>query len=740
MTSRVVIGAPLYNHADDLPETLESLLTQSFRDFVLVCVDDQSSDATGEIVQRYAAQDARISYSLNTRRLGMIGNWRRAFELGLEKAPEAEFFAWASDHDIWHPRWLATLLGELDRHHDTVLVYPRNGRIGPDGLITDKRPWTFETIGVEDQRVRFRRTMRHMSAGNMIYGLARTDAIRRAGVFRHVLVPDRLLLMELALEGQFRQVPEVLWFRRYYGRIFSLARQRRAFFPDGRPLYAYLPWWIGHATVIALIIGVRGERRPQISRATGFRLGGRYLRLAGLLHLRQQLRQLRLNLFERATFLKPIYVRCRGTYRNAKKRWGKSKRRWSETLSDEKRRQQFVKTVRDGVTKRVSTAVFPAGRGLLRVLRSLPLMRSHVIPWLVNKEIDQVPSGPAIYAMRQELAAVSKGNDPVIVGPWLSEVGFEVLYWVPFLAWVVDAFKIAPDRIIVVSRGGAHVWYRDLAEHHEDIFDLMSVKQFRKRNEARWDVGGGNQKQNASGAFDEYIIKLVTERRGLTKVQVLHPSVMYRFFRYYWYEKGGLDLLNKYTVYRSMPALDGDELARTLPREYIAVRFYFRPSFPDTTENRALVGRIIRALAERTPVVLLNTGLSVDDHEDFDPGTGMGIHAITHLMSPTRNLEIQSAVIAGARAFVGTYGGLSYLGPFYGVPTIALFSNAAELVAAHLDVSHRLSRRLAVPLLTLDVRDVAIIEMLLGTLDRTVAPTGETLDSEVSTLSASYSV
>ena len=108
----------------------------------------------------------------------------------------------------------------------------------------------------------------------------------------------------------------------------------------------------------------------------------------------------------------------------------------------------------------------------------------------------------------------------------------------------------------------------------------------------------------------------------------------------------------------------------------------------------------------------------MDDHEDFDPGTGMGVHKIDHLMTPTQNLEIQSAVIANARAFVGTYGGLAYLGPFYGVPSIGLYSNEEELVVAHLDVSRRLSRRLAVPLVTLDVQEVAMIEMLFDTLNR----------------------
>ena len=227
---RVVIGVPLYNHADDLPEALESLLNQSCREFRLVCVDDQSTDGTADMVRRYAAQDDRIVYTRNPARLGMIDNWRRVFDLALEYAPEAEYFAWASDHDIWEPGWLTTLTEVLDRHPRVVLAYPRNRRIEPDGTLYTRRPWEFDTAGVDDWRVRFKRTMRHMSAGNMVYGLGRVDAIRRAGVFRRVLVPDRLLMMELALEGQFHQAPEVLWFRRVYGHAFSLQRQYRAFF------------------------------------------------------------------------------------------------------------------------------------------------------------------------------------------------------------------------------------------------------------------------------------------------------------------------------------------------------------------------------------------------------------------------------------------------------------------------------------------------------------------------------
>ena len=54
----------------------------------------------------------------------------------------------------------------------------------------------------------------------------------------------------------------------------------------------------------------------------------------------------------------------------------------------------------------------------------------------------------------------------IVVGPWLSEVGFELLYWIPFLNWVKTYRPFDPERMVVVSRGGAGIWYH---EHHAEL-------------------------------------------------------------------------------------------------------------------------------------------------------------------------------------------------------------------------------------------------------------------------------
>jgi glycosyltransferase involved in cell wall biosynthesis len=285
----VVMGLPLYNRVDYLPEALDSLLAQTYRDFALVLVDDRSSDRTEEVARRYAARDRRIVYYQNKARLGMIGNWRRCFELARELYPGSRYFAWGSDHDVWDPRWMACLVAELEHHPEVVLAYPLNLRISETGEPI-KGPFTFDTFGVPSGLGRLRVALDGMSAGNMVYGLMRADAMARAGVFRHVMVPDRLLLAELSLYGQFKQVPEVLW-RRRFGGLYSAQRQRAAFFPDGAPLYSYLPWSIEHSASLAWQLGAHGVGEPTIGRLAGLKIALAYLLLGTRVEIHREWRR-----------------------------------------------------------------------------------------------------------------------------------------------------------------------------------------------------------------------------------------------------------------------------------------------------------------------------------------------------------------------------------------------------------------------------------------------------------------
>jgi glycosyltransferase involved in cell wall biosynthesis len=265
----VVLGMPAYNRPDALPRTLESLLSQTYRDFALVVVHDGPSPETAAVVDTYAREYPRITYEEHATRLGMVGNWRLVFERARQLYPQARYFAWVSDHDLWHPRWLQELAGVLDDHPEVVLAYAQNLRMMPDtARMTDK---VFETFGVTSRAARLGLSARYQLSGDMIYGLVRADALESAGVFRRVVTPDRQVLLALSLFGQVRQVPEVLWYREVL-RVFDIERQRKVFFPDGAPLYIYLNSHLQHCATLLWDFAVLGKGRPEFGRiaAAGF--------------------------------------------------------------------------------------------------------------------------------------------------------------------------------------------------------------------------------------------------------------------------------------------------------------------------------------------------------------------------------------------------------------------------------------------------------------------------------------
>ena len=177
----------------------------------------------------------------------------------------------------------------------------------------------------------------------------------------------------------------------------------------------------------------------------------------------------------------------------------------------------------------------------------------------------------------------------------------------------------------MISRGGAKPWYQHLNAEYIDVFDLFGVDEYRRKNEQRW-AELGHQKQSAMSSMDRELIAKATEALGLGDApDVLHPSLMYRLLRFYWFEKAGVGLLTKHTEYRRLAPIDEVRWTKDLPAEYVAARFYFRPSFPDTPENRRFAADVVRAISREVPVVVLNTGFNVDDHEDLQVPGGMGV-------------------------------------------------------------------------------------------------------------------
>jgi hypothetical protein len=276
---------------------------------------------------------------------------------------------------------------------------------------------------------------------------------------------------------------------------------------------------------------------------------------------------------------------------------------------------------------------------------------------------------------------------PIIVGPWTGEVGFELIYWVPFVRWAVDTSGIPRDRLIVVSRGGTASWYGDLATRYTDAFEFVSPEEFRVATaEAR--------KQRRVGAFDAELVRRVVAAQRLERPDLLHPGLMYRLFMPLWKELASAARIQEYTIVKPLQPPE-EMLVRELPTDYIAARFYFNDCFPDTAANREFVRTTIDSISRHSPVVLLSTPFHADDHRDA-PVAGDRVTSIGAHLSPSRNLAVQTAVIAHARAFVGTYGGYAYLAPLVGVTALSFYSTRT-FKTQHLHVAQHIFEQLGGP-------------------------------------------
>lgn len=297
-------------------------------------------------------------------------------------------------------------------------------------------------------------------------------------------------------------------------------------------------------------------------------------------------------------------------------------------------------------------------------------------------------------------------DKPIIVGPWLSEVGFELLYWVPFLRWAIETGGIDRDRLWILSRGGCRSWYADISTHYLDLFDLYSPSQIVRLNRARvaeqaneaprigLRPGQRTAKQCFLSAIERAMLAKAGTSAGLKSPLILHPSVLYNAFRPIWKGKHKRQIVERWGDMTSMRRLTPPSVHSGLPSRYAAVKFYASEACPNKPEHQASVAAIVRALAESMDVVLLHTGTRYDEHGEFQIPTHPRIHRPT--FHDSRNLDEQTAIIAGASVFVGTYGGFAYLAPCLGVPTHACFG-VDNFRHDHLTLMRAVAQRLQTP-------------------------------------------
>ncbi|WP_195210349.1 glycosyltransferase [Actinomarinicola tropica] len=210
----VSVVIPTFNRSEHLPETLDSILIQDHPALEVVVVDDGSTDATPDVLARYAAVHPEVVRAVRQDNAGQSA----AVNHGLSVA-SGELLTLVSDDDPLLPGAVSRLVQPFLDDPDLVAAYPDWRRIDPDGAteaVIRPLDYRFEdmvrlSICIPGPCTLFRRALVDLTGG--------WDPTWR-------FVPDFDFWLRAGLHGPMRRVPEVLATWRNHPGATSNARNR----------------------------------------------------------------------------------------------------------------------------------------------------------------------------------------------------------------------------------------------------------------------------------------------------------------------------------------------------------------------------------------------------------------------------------------------------------------------------------------------------------------------------------
>jgi hypothetical protein len=231
----VDINLFVHNGAATVAAAIDSVRAQTWPAWRLTLIDDGSTDATLEILRRYAEADPAITLKRNRCRTGAIGAFQRGLWLG-----DADFVMPKSADDLIAPNFIESLMDILLADPGCVMAHAGALSFSGAGQVDFEYPASHRLTAIDpDPLRRAAQVMRHYTSSPSFWGVYRRDAVDQLAPIACRAGWDHVLVAELALYGRIRHAPQILYWRRGTGRpIRDLARAATAELTRGIDLAA----------------------------------------------------------------------------------------------------------------------------------------------------------------------------------------------------------------------------------------------------------------------------------------------------------------------------------------------------------------------------------------------------------------------------------------------------------------------------------------------------------------------
>lgn len=212
----VSILIPTYNSSQYISDTIMSVIDQSYKNFELIIIDDESTDNTLDILDYFKEKDARISYY----QIKHSGRPSIPFNYGLKLA-KGKYVAFLGSDDIWEKEKLSAQVYYLENHYEAVLVYSMSVTFGDVNILSPKYevlPLPFRAARTKDDLVKIGNTLPASSV------LARLEIVKKVGYHDEdpaLELEDYHLWLKMTSYGIMGFIPRIHLYYRVHQNQFS---------------------------------------------------------------------------------------------------------------------------------------------------------------------------------------------------------------------------------------------------------------------------------------------------------------------------------------------------------------------------------------------------------------------------------------------------------------------------------------------------------------------------------------
>jgi glycosyltransferase involved in cell wall biosynthesis len=208
LMTKVSIITPSYNQAKYLEQTIQSVLTQDYKNIEYILIDGGSNDGSIDIIKKY--QD-KFAYWISEKDNGQAD----AINKGFAKA-NGEIIAWLNSDDYYLPNTISQVIKTFEENPDVVLIY---GHM----LAVDENGKTFNTLNYKQLTLEDLICFQIIGQPAVFFRNSTLHKTNGLNLDFHFLL-DHLFWIELAQHGKMLHVNQTWSAARYHAEAKNRAK------------------------------------------------------------------------------------------------------------------------------------------------------------------------------------------------------------------------------------------------------------------------------------------------------------------------------------------------------------------------------------------------------------------------------------------------------------------------------------------------------------------------------------